>query len=110
DHTWGLMKYTYHMLYWTYQTPAGETSTIEETKSGVAGTSTTLAVGPALAIIFQRYICTISHLIAGLHNTIHLESFLGALALVSAVAISAIARHVCNNNYQKNRLLTLLKF
>jgi len=46
------------MIYWTYQTPAGETRTIEETKSGVAGTSTTLAVGPALAIIFQRYICT----------------------------------------------------
>ncbi|OID20738.1 hypothetical protein A7L28_19075 [Acinetobacter baumannii] len=88
------MKYTYHMLYWTYQTPAGETSTIEETKSGVAAASTALAVGAALAVIFQRYICTMPHLIAGLHNTIHLESLLGALALVSAVAVSAIARHV----------------
>ncbi|OID85668.1 hypothetical protein A7M16_20430 [Acinetobacter baumannii] len=100
------MKYTYHIIYWTYQTPAGETITIEETKSGVAGTSTTLAVGPALAIIFQRYICTISHLIACLHNTIHLESLLlGALALVSAVAISAIARHVCNTIIRKTDYL-----
>jgi len=76
----------------------------------VAGASTALAVGAALAVVLQRYICTMPHLIAGLHNTVYLEALLGALALVSTVAISAVTRHVCNNSYQKNRLLRLLKF
>jgi len=29
DHPLGLMKHTYHMINWTYQTPTRETTTIE---------------------------------------------------------------------------------
>jgi len=74
----------------------------------VAGASTALAVGAALAVVLQRYISTMPHLIAGLHNTVHLKALLlGALGFVSAVTICAITRHVCNNNDQKNQLLHL---
>ncbi|MGL7671728.1 hypothetical protein, partial [Salmonella sp. NW850] len=74
----------------TYQTPLLSKRVYIE--SGVAAASTALAVGAALAVIFQKYISTMPHLIAGLHNTIHLESLLlGALGFVSAVTICAIA-------------------
>ncbi len=68
----------------------------------MAAASTALAVGAALAVIFQKYISTMPHLIAGLHNTIHLESLLlGALGFVSAVTICAIARHIGNKKLKK---------
>ncbi|WP_213032122.1 hypothetical protein, partial [Acinetobacter baumannii] len=68
----------------------------------MAAASTALAVGAALAVVFQKYISTMPHLIAGFQNTIHLESLLlGALGFVSAVTICAIARHVGNKNEEE---------
>jgi hypothetical protein len=104
---------TLHLLdetYWTYQTPNWRDYYYwrDYIESGVAGASTALAVGAALAVVLQRYISTMPHLIAGLHNTVHLKALLlGALGFVSAVTICAITRHVCNNNDQKNQLLHL---